>query len=346
MAFIKKMRKVTIAIIDSGIDNRFKNQFKCKVSGIGVTLINNEIKIVEDYFDENGHGTLTASVIINECPDIEFFIIKILDRKLEGNIECLIASLEYLLDKDVNIINMSLAVEKNGRDSRLKKICKRLNDQGKILIAAVENGSKKSIPAIYSTVIAVEGRKLKQNVLVYCKNAALLGELYVPLTKDSIERYYQKKDDYVMYGDCNSFAAAKLSGKLARILRKQPSNDNSKVKKLLRKESKLFVWTVPLLNLFKEYPVFRDNNIIYDPIKLNKLATNIAVFFSVENISDIYSYSLYSSKISQKKEFAYRFLRFLEEKYGFVCENYSVFERNDFISIYSVYKFLKERYKW
>ena len=46
MAFIKKMRKVTIAIIDSGIDNRFKNQFKCKVSGIGVTLINNEIKIV------------------------------------------------------------------------------------------------------------------------------------------------------------------------------------------------------------------------------------------------------------------------------------------------------------
>ncbi len=104
-----------------------------------------------------------------------------------------------------------------------------------------------------------------------------------------------------MYGDCNSFAAAKLSGKLARILRKQPSNDNSKVKKLLRKESKLFVWTVPLLNLFKEYPVFRDNNIIYDPIKLNKLATNIAVFFSVENISDIYSYSLYSSKISQKK---------------------------------------------
>ena len=39
------MRKVTIAIIDSGIDNRFKNQFKCKVSGIGVTLINNEIKL-------------------------------------------------------------------------------------------------------------------------------------------------------------------------------------------------------------------------------------------------------------------------------------------------------------
>ena len=201
---------------------------------------------------------------------------------------------------------MSLAVEKNGRDSRLKKICKRLNDQGKILIAAVENGSKKSIPAIYSTVIAVEGRKLKQNFdFMFSSNKRINCVI-----RSEPHLYYQKKDDYVMYGDCNSFAAAKLSGKLARILRKQPSNDNSKVKKLLRKESKLFVWTVPLLNLFKEYPVFRDNNIIYDPIKLNKLATNIAVFFSVENISDIYSYSLYSSKISQKKEFAYRFLRF------------------------------------
>lgn len=36
---------------------------------------------------------------------------------------------------------------------------------------------------------------LQEYVLVYCKNTALLGELYVPLTKDSIERYYQKKDE-------------------------------------------------------------------------------------------------------------------------------------------------------
>ena len=35
---------------------------------------------------------------------------------------------------------------------------------------------------------------LQEYVLVYCKNADTLGELYIPLTKESIERYYQKKD--------------------------------------------------------------------------------------------------------------------------------------------------------
>lgn len=336
------MRKVAIAIIDSGIDNNFKKQFKCKVSGVDIALINNKIKIFENYFDDNGHGTLTASVIINECSDIELFIIKILDKNLEGNIECLVAGLEYLLDKNVKIINMSLAVEKYGRDSRLKRICKRLHEQGKILIAAVENGKKRSIPAIYNTVIAVEGRKLKQNFdFMFSSNKKINCVI-----RSEPHLYYLKKDEYVMYGDCNSYAAAKLSGKIARILLEQSIDDDSKINKILRKESKLFIWTDSLLSLFKEYPSFRNDNIVYDPVKLDELATYVSAFFSVKNISDIYTYSLYSSKISQKKEFVYRLIRFLEEKYGFTCENYSILERKDFISIYSVYKFLKERYKW
>lgn len=35
---------------------------------------------------------------------------------------------------------------------------------------------------------------LQEYTLVYCKNAANLGELFIPLTKENIERYYQKKD--------------------------------------------------------------------------------------------------------------------------------------------------------
>lgn len=36
---------------------------------------------------------------------------------------------------------------------------------------------------------------LQEYVLVYCKNASLLGELFIPLTKENIEKYYQKKDE-------------------------------------------------------------------------------------------------------------------------------------------------------
>ena len=36
---------------------------------------------------------------------------------------------------------------------------------------------------------------LQEYVLIYCKDAMNLGELFVPLTKENIDRYYQKKDE-------------------------------------------------------------------------------------------------------------------------------------------------------
>lgn len=36
---------------------------------------------------------------------------------------------------------------------------------------------------------------LQEYVLIYCKNAENLGELFVPLSKENIERYYQKRDE-------------------------------------------------------------------------------------------------------------------------------------------------------
>lgn len=36
---------------------------------------------------------------------------------------------------------------------------------------------------------------LQEYVLLYCKNADLLGELFTPLSKENIDRYYQKKDE-------------------------------------------------------------------------------------------------------------------------------------------------------
>ncbi|MBQ2721293.1 MAG: site-specific DNA-methyltransferase, partial [Opitutales bacterium] len=36
---------------------------------------------------------------------------------------------------------------------------------------------------------------LQEYTLVYCKNALTLGELFIPLTKENIDRYYQKRDE-------------------------------------------------------------------------------------------------------------------------------------------------------
>lgn len=73
---------------------------------------------------------------------------------------------------------------------------------------------------------------LQEYVLVYCKNAALLGELYVPLTKDSIERYYQKKDEnYAMRGGYRThpLEATKSMDARANLVYPIPAPDGSEI---------------------------------------------------------------------------------------------------------------------
>ena len=73
---------------------------------------------------------------------------------------------------------------------------------------------------------------LQEYVLVYCKNAALLGELYVPLTKDSIERYYQKKDEnYAPRGGYRThpLEATKSMDARANLVYPIPAPDGSEI---------------------------------------------------------------------------------------------------------------------
>lgn len=73
---------------------------------------------------------------------------------------------------------------------------------------------------------------LQEYVLVYCKNAALLEELYVPLTKDSIERYYQKKDEnYATRGGYRThpLEATKSMDARANLVYPIPAPDGSEI---------------------------------------------------------------------------------------------------------------------
>ena len=73
---------------------------------------------------------------------------------------------------------------------------------------------------------------LQEYVLVYCKNAALLEELYVPLTKDSIERYYQKKDEnYATRGGYRThpLEATKSMDVRANLVYPIPAPDGSEI---------------------------------------------------------------------------------------------------------------------
>ena len=73
---------------------------------------------------------------------------------------------------------------------------------------------------------------LQEYTLVYCKNASALGELFIPLTKENIERYYQKKDsNYATRGGYRThpLEATKSMDARANLVYPIPAPDGSEI---------------------------------------------------------------------------------------------------------------------
>ena len=73
---------------------------------------------------------------------------------------------------------------------------------------------------------------LQEYVLVYCKDANLLGELFIPLTKENIERYYQKRDvNYPIRGGYRThpLEATKSMDTRANLVYPIPAPDGSQI---------------------------------------------------------------------------------------------------------------------
>ena len=117
--------RVKVAILDSGSNTAFKE---------GISLIDGTLK------DYNGHGTLTAQIIKESCPNAELYIIKVIGKDgLVINEDAVILGLEWAVAKDVKVINMSLRIKPS---QRLYEVIKKAYAKGIILVAAAGNNDK------------------------------------------------------------------------------------------------------------------------------------------------------------------------------------------------------------
>ena len=93
-------KRLRIAVIDSGVNP--SHPHITRVSGGWVGLPE------KDFLDRLGHGTAVMAAIQEKAPDAEYFAVRIFDRELRTNIETLLAALQWSMDQDVDIINLSL----------------------------------------------------------------------------------------------------------------------------------------------------------------------------------------------------------------------------------------------
>ncbi len=151
-------RSPIIAVIDTGIsaDVSFLQDV---VGNISFYIEGDAIYIADGNYDIIGHGTKVTSCMKQYCPQAKLFIINIYQNNLVTSSELLLEALKYLLTVDVDMINISLAVNSEENVAEINNVLMQLCDQGKIIVASVKNGLKSSFPAESPYCIGVLGKK-------------------------------------------------------------------------------------------------------------------------------------------------------------------------------------------
>ncbi|MDT2045895.1 S8 family peptidase [Priestia flexa] len=155
---IKNKKKVKVAILDSGINKEhpdLKREVKHEFNAV------NSNQTVEDKFN---HGTSIAGIIAAKnnkigirgiVPSADIYSVKVLNDEGIGSVDNIVKGIEWSINQDVKIINLSFGMEKDSAE--LKRVIPKAISQGIIIVAASGNNYMKDVdyPAKYPNVISV-----------------------------------------------------------------------------------------------------------------------------------------------------------------------------------------------
>ncbi len=100
--------RVRIAVIDSGVHSSHPH-----VSRVDGGWPEN------DFLDRLGHGTAVMAAIQEKAPDAEYFAVRVFDRELRTNIDTLLAAIQWSIDHQMEIINLSLGTSNPAHAEKL-----------------------------------------------------------------------------------------------------------------------------------------------------------------------------------------------------------------------------------
>lgn len=131
-------RNVKVAIIDSGINPRHPHVGA--VAG-GVRLSADGGESATDYLDYNGHGTAVAGAVREKAPDALLYAVKVFDRTLTTTIEVIIRAIEWAVDNDVAVINLSLGTNNEAHREKLQRVVEAATDKNIAIVSARQDES-------------------------------------------------------------------------------------------------------------------------------------------------------------------------------------------------------------
>ena len=227
---------IAVAVLDTGIDEKCVD-LPALLGGV------NTIDSTHWGSDEHGHGTHVAGIIaavdndidmVGAAPDAGLYSVKVMDDSGWGTYSSVIAGIEWVLNKNIPIMNMSIG---GGSHSKaLKDAVDAAYAGGTLLVAAAGNQGNSVdnvlYPARYSSVIAVSASDSNNNLASFSSRGPSI-ELIAP--GDSILSLIPGNSMGRSSG--TSMAAPHVAGSAALLWGANPELSNVNLRNTLRQSA-------------------------------------------------------------------------------------------------------------
>ena len=143
-------RGVRVAMIDSGV-----NPAHPHVGGVTGGVCIGPAGETDIYLDYLGHGTAVAGAIREKAPEALLYAVKVFDRTLQTSVDTLIRAMEWSVDHDMDIINLSLGTIQRSHRGRFEAVMARAAQRGVTVVGAREAEGRAVLPGCLPEAIGV-----------------------------------------------------------------------------------------------------------------------------------------------------------------------------------------------
>jgi subtilisin len=231
---------VKVAILDTGIDKTHED-LSANVKG-GYSVFT-DAENSDPYNDGNGHGTHVSGTVaglnntlgvIGVAYDADLYAVKVLDNGGSGSYAGIAEGIEWAVNNDMDIINMSLGGSSDS--SILEEWCNTAYNSGLLVVAAAGNSGNKGgkndsvgYPAKYESVIAVAAIDKNNNRASFSSTGPAV-ELSAPGVDVLSTVPGNQYDSY----NGTSMASPHVAGVAALVWAAKPGLSNVQLRQLLR----------------------------------------------------------------------------------------------------------------
>lgn len=217
---------IRIAHVDSGI-NPWHSHIHRVCGGVGIYVDEEgRMKLSDDYRDTLGHGTAVAAAVSEHVPEADHYAVKIFDRSLSAYVEVLCAAIEWCIDHEMQLINLSLGVKADLPE--LAEVCRFAEQAGIMIVSSCYEAGGLCWPGYYPSVFGVRA-----------DSACSYGQfLYTPKQAVDIQAYGLPRrlegpiQKYNLQG--HSFAAAHVTGWFAQLIEAYGIKSKLEMEEVLR----------------------------------------------------------------------------------------------------------------